>query len=206
MLSEMLVSALVLYRKWLLLMSRCGMKRVFGGRQGYICPWIYFFCVCLSVKCTDLTPDMFETRTVDLHSVSFRWIVTRQPWISTPQSIGRRFSKSRGKWDQHTTLFFFSETTKTQTQPWRNSHATMSFKSLNSSSEELGLTQLRLANMLLRGNVAGSAEEQLFGISIWIVILMSRCEYCYMCLLLCVEFEDSVVMCNCMVGTERCEL
>lgn len=106
MLSEMLVSALVLYRKWLLLMSRCGMKRVFGGRQGYICPWIYFFCVCLSVKCTDLTPDMFETRTVDLHSVSFRWIVTRQPWISTPQSIGRRFSKSRGKWDQHTTLFF----------------------------------------------------------------------------------------------------
>lgn len=35
-----------------------------------------FFCVCLSVKCTDLTPDMFETRTVHVHSVSYRGIVT----------------------------------------------------------------------------------------------------------------------------------
>lgn len=35
-----------------------------------------FIFLCLFVKCTDLTPDMFEKRTGDVHSVSFRRIVT----------------------------------------------------------------------------------------------------------------------------------
>lgn len=68
--SEMLDSALVLYRGTSSHVALWDGEGVWEKARVHLS--LNLFCVCVFVKCTDLTPDMFERRTEDTHGVSFR--------------------------------------------------------------------------------------------------------------------------------------